>query len=106
MTPLRGKVYHVDLGGSIGRKPFVVVSNNIRNRNLDSVLAIRITTTSKHANLPSIVPLGSADQMTGYALCDEIRWVERSRLSDAGTALTPRTMQAIGQGLRVALGLS
>jgi mRNA interferase MazF len=99
-------VYHVDLDEPVGRKPFVVVSNNTRNRNLDTVLVVRITTTNKHAHLPSIVPLGSADRLTGYALCDEIRLVNRQRLHDAGTALTPRTMQAIGEGLRVAFGLN
>ncbi|HEX6467835.1 MAG TPA: type II toxin-antitoxin system PemK/MazF family toxin [Streptosporangiaceae bacterium] len=106
MIPLRGQVYHVDLGEPVGRKPVVVVSNNTRNRNLDTVLVVRITTTGKRAHLPSIVPLSSADRLAGYALCDEIRLVNRSRLDDAGTALTPRTMQAISAGLRVALGLN
>jgi mRNA interferase MazF len=41
-APLRGQIFHVDLGH--GRKPWLVVSNNARNRNLDSVLAARITT--------------------------------------------------------------
>ena len=104
--PLRGKVYHVDLGEPVGRKPFVVVSNNIRNGKLDTVLAVRLTTIGRHAHLPTIMPLSSADRLTGYALCDEIRRVERVRLRDAGTALSPQTMRAIGQGLRVALGLN
>jgi mRNA interferase MazF len=104
--PLRGKVYHVDLGEPVGRKPFVVVSNNIRNGKLDTVLAVRITTTNKHAHLPTMVPLSSADRLTGYAMCDEIRRVQRVQLRDAGTALSPQTMRAIGHGLRVALGLN
>jgi mRNA interferase MazF len=104
--PLRGKVYHVDLGEPVGRKPFVVVSNNVRNRKLETVLAVRITTTNKHAHLPSIVPLSSADRFTGYALCDELQLFGRVQLMDAGTALTPRTMRAIGEGLRVALSLN
>jgi mRNA interferase MazF len=104
-SPLRGKVYHVDLGEPVGRKPFVVVSNNIRNSKLDTVLAVRITTTNKPAHVPSIVPLSTADRLSGYAVCDEVRLVQRVKLTDAGTALSPRTMRAIGDGLRIALGL-
>ena len=53
VVPLRGQVFRVDLGH--GAKPWVIVSNNARNRNLETVLAARITTTGKHASLPTVV---------------------------------------------------
>ncbi|MCZ4618784.1 type II toxin-antitoxin system PemK/MazF family toxin, partial [Rhodococcus qingshengii] len=39
---LRGQIYWADIGK--GEKPWVVVSNNVRNRNLNTVLAARVTT--------------------------------------------------------------
>ena len=64
VTPLRGQVFRVDLGH--GAKPWLIVSNNARNRNLETVVAVRVTTTSKHANVPTVVPLSSADPLVGY----------------------------------------
>ena len=48
-APLRGQVYRADIG--FGPKPWLVVSNNHRNRALSDLLAVRITTTDRHANL-------------------------------------------------------
>jgi len=56
----------VDLGH--GAKPWLIVSNNARNRNLETVFAVRLTTTSKHANLP----LSPADPLTGYIVVDDL----------------------------------
>lgn len=51
----RGRVYAAVLG-TLGEKYYLVVSNNQRNRNLDSVVAVRLTTSLKPP-LPSIVAL-------------------------------------------------
>lgn len=52
-------------------KNFLVVSNSRRNRQLEQVLAVRLTSTPKPA-LPSIVPLGPGDGLTGSAVCDDV----------------------------------
>lgn len=105
IAPLRGQVFWVDLG--YGRKPWVVVSNNQRNRNLDTVLAARITTTSKHAVLPTWIELAAEDPLTGYVLADDIVPLYRDAdLSERAGALGPTTMARVNEGLSVALGLS
>ncbi|CAN5876747.1 hypothetical protein BH09ACT7_BH09ACT7_54460 [soil metagenome] len=53
--PARGQVYRADIG--FGAKPWLVVSNNRRNTALSDLLAVRITTTTKHA-----IPLSAADR--------------------------------------------
>ena len=71
MTPVRGRVYTADLGPKVGRKPFVVVSNNGRNNHLPTCLGVRITTSAKpepHA----IIEMGQDDPLVGRALCDDI----------------------------------
>ena len=56
-SPQRGQVYRCDLG--YGLKPWLVVSNNARNRLLDDIIAIRLTTTAR--DLPTWVKLSPAD---------------------------------------------
>lgn len=105
MTSLqRGRVYWAVLDQEIGRKPYLVVSNNRRNRNLPSVLAVRIT-TSRKPDIPSVVTLGPGDPLVGSVLCDEVGplWEDEVQ-ADAG-ALSPGTMRAVEGGLHEALGL-
>ena len=102
-APLRGQVYRVELGD--GPKPWLVVSNNARNRNLDSVLAARIT-TGKHAVVPTVVALTSADPLVGYVLCDDLVQLYRDEFVKRVGAVSPSTVRAVADGLRIALGLS
>jgi len=101
VTPLRGQVFRVDLGH--GLKPWLIVSNNSRNRNLETVLAARITTTSKHASVPTVVPLASADPLVGYVVVDDPVQLYRDELSTALGALSTVTMRAVSAALRIAL---
>ena len=66
----RGQVVLANIGLSEPKR-LVVVSNNRRNRALQSVLAARLTTSPK-PTLPSIVALGHDDPMTGHVCCDDI----------------------------------
>lgn len=102
-APLRGQVFHVDLGH--GRKPWLVVSNNARNRNLGSVLAARVTASRKHAAIPTVVALSSADPLAGHVLCDDIVQLYRDELGRPAGALSPATTAAVNDGIRIAFGL-
>jgi mRNA interferase MazF len=101
LTPLRGQVFSVDLGH--GLKPWLIVSNNARNRNLETAIAVRITATSKHANLPTVVPLSSTDPLVGYALVDDVIQIYRDELTTPLGVLASATMRAVSQALRIAL---
>ena len=101
VTPLRGQVFRVDLGH--GAKPWLIVSNNARNRNLQTVIAVRITTTNKHANVPTVVPLSSADPLVGYVVVDDLIQLYRDELAVALGALSAPTMRAISAAIRIAL---
>ena len=101
---LRGRAYAATLSNIGVEKYFVVVSNNQRNRALDSVLAVRVTTSAKPA-LPSIVELGPADPLVGRVVCDDIVELYADEVSRELGALSPRTMDRLGDGLRAALAL-
>jgi mRNA interferase MazF len=102
ITPVRGRVYMADLGN--GRKPWLIVSNNARNRALGDCLAVRITTSVK-PDLPSIVQLGPADPLAGRVLCDDIALLYREDLEEDRGALTLATMMKVATGLRAALAI-
>jgi mRNA interferase MazF len=103
MTALRGQVFRVDLGH--GAKPWLIVSNNSRNRNLESVLAVRISTTGKHAHHPTVITLTHADPLVGFVLCDDLIQLYRDELTAPLGTLAPGTMAAVSDGLRIALAL-
>lgn len=101
--PLRGQVWWVEIPRA-GRKPLLVVSNNIRNRALPSVLAVRITTAPK-PEIRSVVPLPEGEPLVGSALCDDILVVPKDRLEAPAGGLSAGTMARIDAGLRAALAL-
>ncbi|EKT83447.1 type II toxin-antitoxin system PemK/MazF family toxin [Rhodococcus opacus] len=103
-TALRGQIYWFDMGH--GEKPWVVVSNNLRNRNLHTVLAARITTTPK-PGIPTAVPLGPNDPLVGSILADDIVQLFDDELeaSRSGGALSPSTIVELNKALAIALAL-
>lgn len=100
-APQRGQIYRCDIG--YGLKPWLIVSNNSRNRLLSEVVAIRLTTTSR--DLPTWVQLSPADPLTGYANADCIEQLGKDELGDYLGALAPESMRKINQTLAVALAL-
>ena len=101
MTPARGQVYRCDVG--FGLKPWLIVSNNARNRHTADVLAVRLTTTVRQ--LPTWVPLSTGDPLTGYANADNIETLGKDELGDHLGALTPETMRRVNRALAIALAL-
>ncbi len=101
-SPQRGQVYRCDLG--YGLKPWLVVSNNARNRLLDDIIAIRLTTTAR--DLPTWVTLSPADPLTGYANADCIEQLGKDELGEYLGALSPASMRGVNQALAIALALT
>ncbi len=101
-TFTRGRIYHADLGA--GDKPYLVVSNNSRNRQLGSALVVRITTSVKPP-LDSIVQLSPQDPLAGRVLCDDINVLYSDEVKHEGGALSLPTMVRVAAGLRAALAI-
>ena len=102
IDPQRGHVYRCDLG--YGLKPWLVVSNNARNRLLSDVVAIRLTTTAR--DLPTWVKLSAADPLAGYANADCIEQLAKDELGEYLGALSPGSMRGVDQALTIALALA
>ncbi len=101
----RGQIWWVDVG--LGEnKRFVVVSNNVRNRSLQDVLGVRLTTADK-PDIPSIVEFGPGEvaDTRCFAVADDIWLVRKDWLRDRLGALTPAQMERVGEALVVALDI-
>jgi mRNA interferase MazF len=94
-------VYQCDLG--YGLKPWLIVSNDARNRLLAAVIAIRLTTTMR--DLPTWVQLSRADPLAGYANADCIEQLGKDELGEYLGSLTPATMRGVNNALALALAL-
>jgi mRNA interferase MazF len=102
-APLRGQVYRADIG--FGPKPWLVVSNNHRNRALSDLLAVRITITERRANLPTWVALGTCDPLVGYVNADDLQQLHRDELRDLLGSLSHTTLRAVNNALRIVLAI-
>jgi mRNA interferase MazF len=81
------------------------VSNNRRNRNLSDVLAVRITTTQKHIDLPTWVRLDPDDPLVGHINSDDLQQLGRDELGELLGVLSPRTLMRVNEALRLVLAL-
>ena len=105
-TLVRGRVYRARPSGFTDDKFFVVVSNNNRNRSLESVLVVRFTASTKPA-IASIVEIPSTEVLPGgHVVCDDIYDLYEDEVRTHVGALSPTTMTAINEGLIAALGLT
>lgn len=100
----RGMIYSVWLEYINEEKLFVVVSNNNRNRGLQSALAARITTSHK-PELSSIVVIDRGEPVTGRVLCDDIELIYPEDVREKHQGFSPRMMAKINAGLKAALAL-
>ncbi|MBK5217405.1 MAG: type II toxin-antitoxin system PemK/MazF family toxin [Propionibacteriales bacterium] len=101
---VRGRIVWAIIDEVIGRKPYLVVSNNPRNQAMQSFLAIRIT-TSRKPTIPTVVELPPGEPVDGYVLCDELMMLWQDEVSGDVGALSPATMSRVDQGLKHALAL-
>lgn len=102
LIPVRGRVYMADIGS--GRKPWLIVSNNARNRALSDCLAVRIT-TSVQPDLATIIELDCNDPLVGRVLCDDVALLYRDDLDEDRGVLSPQTMMKVAAGLRASFAL-
>lgn len=101
---LRGRLVWAVIDEAIGRKPYLVVSNNARNQSMQSFLAVRVTTSVK-PHIASVVPLDVGEPVSGNVLCDEVMMMWEDEVVAEAGALSPRAMTQVEAGLRAALGL-
>lgn len=107
----RGDIYLADIAEGVGSeengiRPALIVQNNIGNLYSTTVIIIPITSADKRA-LPTHVYLGSGYglYLESTALAEQVRTIDKVRLSEYIGSVDDEKMTEIDQALMVSLGI-
>lgn len=112
-TYLRGDMYYADLGKGIGSeqegyRPVVIIQNNVGNKHSPTVIIASITSKrDAKAKLPTHYLIEAEDglEMPSIVLLEQLRTIDKRRLSSFIGHLSERHIQGINHALAVSVGL-
>ena len=113
MIVQRGEVYFADLSAVVGSeqggvRPVLILQNNIGNRFSPTVIVAAITAQIQKAKLPTHVEINANKygfERNSVILLEQIRTLDKQRLTDKITHLDKPMMEKINQALEISLGL-
>lgn len=114
MIVKRGEVYFADLSPVVGSeqggvRPVLVIQNNIGNRFSPTVIVAAITAQIQKAKLPTHVEIEAEKygfERDSVILLEQVRTIDKQRLTDKITQLDEQMMEKINHALEVSLGLT
>lgn len=109
----RGDVYFADLSPVVGSeqggvRPVLIIQNNIGNRFSPTVIVAAITAQIQKAKLPTHVEIDAKTygfDRDSVILLEQIRTIDKQRLTDKITHLDHEMMVRVNEGLNISLGL-
>ena len=112
-TYLRGDLYYADLGHGIGseqkgNRPVVIIQNNIGNKHSPTVIIAAVTSKADiKAKLPThyYLDAGNGLDQPSLILLEQIRTVDKRRLSGYIGRLDEKHIQGINYALAISIGL-
>ncbi len=111
--PRRGEVYLVDFGeprgsAQAGRRPAVIVSNDVANRKSPVVTIAAMTSSQvdRRKRFPQTVFVPAAEMdRDGVVMCDQLMTVDKEDLLSHKATLKPSQVDELNEALRVAVGI-
>ncbi|GAE93557.1 programmed cell death toxin YdcE [Gracilibacillus boraciitolerans JCM 21714] len=91
-----------------GVRPVLVLQNDIGNRFSPTVIVAAITAQIQKAKLPTHVEINAEKygfERNSVILLEQIRTIDKQRLTDKITQLDSNMMERIDKGLEISLGL-
>ncbi len=109
----RGDVYFADLSPVVGSeqggvRPVLVLQNDIGNRFSPTVIVAAITAQIQKAKLPTHVEIDAKQydfERDSVILLEQVRTIDKQRLTDKITQLDSNMMEKIDDALKISLGL-
>ena len=109
----RGDVFFADLSPVVGSeqggtRPVLIIQNDIGNRFSPTVIIAAITAQIQKAKLPTHVEIDAKKygfERDSVILLEQLRTVDKSRLTDRITHLDQELMQRVDEALRISVGL-
>lgn len=110
---LRGDVYLADLFGNTGseqggKRPVLVIQNDIGNRFSSTVIVAAITAQIKKVSQPTHVAASAVVNELDYdsvVLMEQIRTIDKARLIEKVTHFDEKTMEQVNYAIMVSVGL-
>ncbi len=91
-----------------GFRPVLVIQNDIGNRFSPTVIVAAITAQIQKAKLPTHVEIHAEKyglERDSVILLEQIRTIDKQRLTDKITHLDDQMMRRVDEGLQISLGL-
>lgn len=112
-TYLRGDMYYADLGKGIGseqegRRPVVIIQNNIGNRYSPTVIVAAITAKAGIiAKLPTHYYIGAEDglERPSVVLLEQLRTIDKRRLQNYIGRLNERHIDGLNHALAISIDI-
>ncbi|MET3291699.1 type II toxin-antitoxin system PemK/MazF family toxin [Brevibacillus fluminis] len=113
MIVKRGDVFFADLSPVVGSeqggvRPVLVIQNDIGNRFSPTVIVAAITAQIQKAKLPTHVEIDAKTygfDRDSVILLEQIRTIDKQRLTDKITHLDEEMMERVNESLQISLGL-
>ncbi|MBN2980166.1 MULTISPECIES: type II toxin-antitoxin system PemK/MazF family toxin [Cohnella] len=113
MIVKRGDVFYADLSPVVGSeqggvRPVLVIQNDIGNRFSPTVIVAAITAQIQKAKLPTHVEIDSklhGMERDSVVLLEQIRTIDKQRLTDKITHLDEEMMRKVDDALQISVGL-
>lgn len=113
MIVKRGEVYFADLSPVVGSeqggiRPVLIIQNDIGNKFSPTVIVAAITAQIQKAKLPTHVEIKARDhglERNSVILLEQVRTLDKQRLTDRITQLDEKKMEEIDRALEISLGL-
>ncbi|MFU2107724.1 type II toxin-antitoxin system PemK/MazF family toxin [Paenibacillus larvae] len=113
MIVKRGDVFFADFSPVVGSeqggvRPVLIIQNDIGNRFSPTVIVAAITAQIQKAKLPTHVEIDAETHgfdRDSVILLEQIRTIDKQRLTDKITHLDEDTMRKVNDALQVSVGL-
>lgn len=113
MAIKRGDVFFADLSPVVGSeqggtRPVLVIQNDIGNRFSPTVIVAAITAQIQKAKLPTHVEINAERygfERDSVILLEQVRTIDKSRLTDKITHLDVPLMEKVDEALEISFGL-
>jgi mRNA interferase MazF len=109
----RGDVFFAELSPVVGSeqggtRPVLVIQNDIGNRFSPTVIIAAITAQIQKAKLPTHVEINAKKygfERDSVILLEQLRTIDKSRLTDKITQLDDALMEKVDEALEISVGL-
>ena len=108
----RGEVYYVDLSPVVGseqggRRPCLVVQNDVGNKFSPCTIVAIITSRTTKAKLPTQCWISKSCGLSVESMveCEQLRTIDKSRLKSCIGQVQEGEQKLIDQALKISLGL-